>query len=59
MMVIHNATILQIPTHSEALAVYERGAKSRKVQSTEMNEFSSRSHLIFTIMIHTVNQETG
>ena len=37
---------------------FEKGIKTRKVFSTEMNDVSSRSHMIFTIIIYTVNTET-
>lgn len=56
---IHNTTILPITTLREATAAFERGAKSRKVFSTEQNDVSSRSHMIFTIVISSVNKETG
>jgi hypothetical protein len=56
---IHNTTILPITTLKEALAAFERGARSRKVFSTELNDVSSRSHMIYTIVISTINRETG
>ena len=59
MMIVHNTTIMGIPTLNEATLAFDKGIKSRKVASTDMNEQSSRSHLIFTIMIQTVNSETG
>lgn len=34
------------------------GLKNRKVASTDMNEISSRSHLIFSIIVTTFNKET-
>lgn len=56
---IHNTTILPISTLRDALGAFERGARSRKVFSTELNDVSSRSHMIFTVVISTVNRETG
>ena len=38
---------------------FDSGLRSRKVQSTEMNDLSSRSHLIFGIVIETKNNNTG
>src|SRR6185437_9295427 len=39
--------------------IYDLGVKSRKVSSTDMNNASSRSHLIFSIIVETVNNETN
>ena len=58
MIGIHNSTIKQIKSLEEAFSTFEFGAKSRKVSSTEMNDESSRSHLIFAIIISTLNNET-
>jgi hypothetical protein len=38
---------------------FDRGMAARKVMATSMNPESSRSHLIFTIKIASVNRETG
>lgn len=59
MVQINQATILPIATEDEAFNVFTKGIKSRIVQSTEMNDVSSRSHLVFTIVIQTLNKETG
>lgn len=58
MISISNTTLIVINNYSEATSAFERGVKSRKVFSTEMNDVSSRSHLIFTMVIHTINTET-
>ena len=50
--------MMQIPTFADASNAFETGIKSRKVFSTELNDVSSRSHMIFTIIIQTVNVET-
>lgn len=38
---------------------FDRGMAARKVSCTSMNSESSRSHLIFTIKVASVNRETG
>lgn len=43
----------------EANLIYDKGLKSRKVSSTDMNDVSSRSHLVFSIIIETINNETN
>ncbi len=42
----------------EAQATYDRGLRQRKTFYTDMNDLSSRSHMIFSILIETVNNET-
>lgn len=56
---IQNAKQKTLNSFQEALDTFETGLKSRKVQSTEMNDLSSRSHLIFGIVIETKNNNTG
>ena len=46
-------------SYKEAMKTYEIGIKNRKVFSTNSNAESSRSHLIFSIIIETVNNETN
>jgi len=58
MIQILNTTMIQITSLEEARMAFDRGIKSRKISSTEMNDESSRSHMIFTIVIQTVNMET-
>jgi hypothetical protein len=58
MIQILNTTVMPIPTYHEATMAFETGIKSRKVFSTELNDVSSRSHMIFTVIIQTVNTET-
>jgi hypothetical protein len=49
----------ELNSTQEALDTFNIGIKSRKTNSTEMNDTSSRSHLIFSIIIETVNNKTG
>ena len=50
---------MSIETLDTAKAVFKRGIKNRKVYATKMNEQSSRSHIIFTVVITVTNNETG
>jgi hypothetical protein len=40
-------------------AIFEDGIKNRHTSKTKMNETSSRSHLIFCILVEVNNQESG
>jgi kinesin family protein C2/C3 len=43
----------------EALKTFDSGLRSRKVHSTLMNDASSRSHLVFGVIVTTRNNNTG
>lgn len=58
MIQVLNTQILDIQTLNEAVSAFDRGIKSRKISATELNDVSSRSHMIFTIIIQTENTET-
>ena len=53
---IQGATIRPITSVLEAQKIFEEGFKMRQTGKTLMNENSSRSHLIFSMMIETFNQ---
>jgi chromosome segregation ATPase len=55
---VEGLTRLAVSSHEEVLSVMREGAQSRSVASTNMNEVSSRSHAIFTIMF-TQQSESG
>ena len=55
MVYINNVSKLQIDSKERAEAIYRKGLNSRKVFSTEMNDSSSRSHLIFSIIVETLD----
>lgn len=59
MVYIQNAKHKQLTTYQEALDTFNQGLKSRKVSSTEMNDLSSRSHLIFSVVIEAQNKKNG
>jgi hypothetical protein len=52
-------TKVNVESVQEAMETYKTGIKSRKVFGTEMNSESSRSHLIFSIVIETINNDTN
>jgi hypothetical protein len=59
MVYVQNLTKIGVENMNEAFETYKTGIKNRKVFSTEMNSESSRSHLIFGIVIETINTETN
>eukprot|EP00891_Asterochloris_glomerata_P003861 jgi/Astpho2/3861/e_gw1.00062.13.1_t len=52
---------IQVPVHTteDVLEVMATGARNRAVAETKMNERSSRSHSVLTIMVDGVNNVTG
>lgn len=48
---VEGLTRLAVQSHDEVMAVMQEGAKSRTVAATQMNETSSRSHAIFTLLV--------
>jgi hypothetical protein len=55
---VTNATVVPVRTKDEIMKVIETGLKVRKTASTEMNAASSRSHLIFSLVIETTDLQT-
>jgi len=55
MVVIPGAVELEITSVEEANWIFNFGLENRKTASTNMNEYSSWSHLIFSIVINTKN----
>ena len=55
---IQGVTEVPITTAKEALEIFDRGLSQRKTRATKMNDASSRSHLIFSIIIEVVNKNT-
>lgn len=58
MVSIENVTTVQISSHEELRAIIMRGSEQRHIAGTHMNEESSRSHLIFSIIIESTNLQT-
>ncbi|KAI0502235.1 hypothetical protein KFK09_017182 [Dendrobium nobile] len=58
MVSIENVTILQVSSFEELMAVIQMGSERRHVAGTQMNDDSSRSHLILSIIIESTNLQT-
>lgn len=58
MVVIPGAVELELTSIEEANRIFNFGLENRKTASTNMNETSSRSHLIFSIIINSKNLQT-
>ena len=56
---IKNVIVRNLVSIEECNEVFERGLGGRKVRKTLMNDESSRSHLIFSIMIESTNKLNG
>ena len=50
-MYVHGATELEVRSPKEALEVFYRGQKRRRVAETQLNHESSRSHSVFNIRL--------
>merc|ERR1712072_1404434 len=57
-MVVGNLTETKCSTSQELLDLLDHGAQQRSVAATAMNSESSRSHLVLTINVVSVNYET-
>ncbi|XVF59911.1 hypothetical protein PTKIN_Ptkin07bG0313700 [Pterospermum kingtungense] len=58
MVVVENATVIPISTFEELKCIIQRGSERRHTSETQMNEESSRSHLILSIVIESTNLQT-
>jgi len=58
-VVINNVTEVEIVSVAQCEEIFTDGLARRKTRATQMNDASSRSHLIFSIIIDTANINTG
>ncbi|KAL8532214.1 hypothetical protein ACS0TY_008714 [Phlomoides rotata] len=58
MVVVENVTVLSISSYDELQSIIERGSEKRHTTGTLMNEESSRSHLILSIIIESTNLQS-
>ena len=58
-VVIPEATVYEVRTSREIMAKFDEGNLMRHTSSTKMNDVSSRSHLVFGVMIDVTNTETN
>merc|ERR1711998_70917 len=59
MVVVVGAKCQEVKDLADMQDTWEKCNASRHVGSTKMNAESSRSHLLFSILIHTKNKMTG
>ncbi|KAG2695069.1 hypothetical protein I3760_08G173200 [Carya illinoinensis] len=58
MVSVENVTVVSISTFEELKSIIRRGSEQRHTSGTQMNEVSSRSHLILSIFIESTNLQT-
>lgn len=58
MVSVENVTVISISTHDELTNIIEKGSEQRHTTGTLMNEESSRSHLILSVVIESTNLQT-
>jgi hypothetical protein len=58
MVVIKNVKMVTVATAEECMKLFNKGNKKRHVGGTKMNAESSRSHLIFAVIVEVLNKQT-
>jgi len=58
MVHIQGAVIMECPTAKRTMEIFNAGNKVRHVGSTKMNAESSRSHLIFAVLVEVYDKQT-
>lgn len=58
MVTVENASIVHVSTFEELKCIIQKGSEQRHISGTQMNEQSSRSHLILSIVIESTNLQT-
>jgi hypothetical protein len=58
-VVVQGATEVEIVSVAQCEEIFVDGLSRRKTRATQMNSESSRSHLVFSIVIDTANINTG
>lgn len=56
---VKNVTEKPVESFEQTKKVYEDGLGGRHTRATKMNEESSRSHLIFSMIVAATNKQTG
>ena len=59
MVFVQGATIVPVNDAAHLEQVFDNGISGRMVSKTLMNDASSRSHLVISILMESVNRETG
>ena len=58
MVAVENVTVLSISKVEDLNNIIQRGSEQRHTSGTQMNEESSRSHLILSIVIESTNLQS-
>ncbi|KAM7252506.1 hypothetical protein ACFE04_024389 [Oxalis oulophora] len=58
MVIVENVTVVSISTHEELKSIIQKGSEQRHTSGTQMNEESSRSHLILSVVVESTNFQT-
>ncbi|KAI5438450.1 kinesin-like protein KIN-14I isoform X1 [Lathyrus oleraceus] len=58
MVTVENVTTVSISTVDELNSIIQKGSERRHTSGTQMNEESSRSHLILSVVIESVNLQS-
>ncbi|PIA26323.1 hypothetical protein AQUCO_09500055v1 [Aquilegia coerulea] len=58
MVSVENVTVVPISTFEELRNIISRGSEQRHTSGTQMNDESSRSHLILSVVIESTNLQT-
>lgn len=58
MVVVENVTVMPVSTIEELNNIIQKGSERRHISGTQMNEESSRSHLIVSIVIESTNLQS-
>ncbi|XVE87578.1 hypothetical protein DITRI_Ditri18aG0128700 [Diplodiscus trichospermus] len=58
MVAVENTTVISISTFEELKSIIQKGSERRHTSGTQMNEESSRSHLILSVVIESTNLQT-
>ncbi|KAF5745100.1 putative calmodulin binding protein [Tripterygium wilfordii] len=58
MVSVENASVVPISTYEELKSIIQKGSERRHTSGTQMNEESSRSHLVLSIVIESTNLQT-
>ncbi|KAF5751772.1 putative calmodulin binding protein [Tripterygium wilfordii] len=58
MVSVENASVVPISTYEELKNIIQKGSERRHTSGTQMNEESSRSHLVLSIVIESTNLQT-
>lgn len=58
MVSVENVTVASVSTIEELKSIIHRGSERRHTSGTQMNDDSSRSHLVLSIVIETTNLQT-